>query len=185
MEELKKMYLDILSTLKKYNDSEVYQVRDLKYVAECYIYWSEIIEKYGFNIAPKNMTNIDFMNVGQYMSIGKWGAKYKRTISWSDDGRQPEDGEVLLQICFPTGAYIFGDEYPSKFFQKFFNELKTYKPKYIDSANKNLYYTMGNASEIFNNFKDILNKYKELNKEDCKKRKIAKLKEQLKSLEKE
>lgn len=182
--ETKKMYSEILFILKKYNDCECYEIKQLKYKAECYIYWSEIIEKYGFNIVPDNMTNIDFMNFGQYMSIGKWGKKYKRTISWSDDGRQPED-EVLLQISFSTGAFIFGKDYPTKFLKQFFNELKTYNPKYIDTHNKNLYFSMDNAACIFNSFNNIYDKYIKLNKEDRKKRDIIKLKEKIKSLEKE
>jgi len=71
--------------------------------------------------------------------VGWWGEKYGRHISWSDDGKQPED-ELLLVISFPTGAYIFGDDYPTEFFKEFFQELKTYNPKYTDTTNKTLYF---------------------------------------------
>ena len=43
---------------------------------------------------------------------------------------------------------------------------------------------MDNAGKIFNDFKSILQKYNELNKEDFKQRQIKKLKEDLSKLEK-
>ena len=116
------------------------------------------------------------------MSICKFGKKKRRTISWSDDGRQPEDDELLLSISFATGAYIFSDDYPETLFKDFFNELASYAPKYKDTVNKCLYFSMDNAGKIFNDFDAILAKYKSLNKEDFKKRKIEKLKKELETL---
>lgn len=89
--------------------------------------------------------------------------------------------------CDKCGAYIFGssytDDYPTEFFKQFFNELKTYAPRYIDSANKSLYYSMISAGRIYNDFRGILDKYYRLNKEDYNKRKVEKLKKEIEKLE--
>ncbi len=108
--------------------------------------------------------------------------KHGRKISWSEDDSQPED-EFLLDISFATGAYIFGDDCPIELFKEFFNELKSYGPKYIDKHNKCLYFSMENAGRVFNEFENILNKYNEKNKEDEKKRRVKKLKAELEKLE--
>lgn len=180
-EESKKMYSEILSILDKYSDNCIYDIRDLKQKSECHLFGIKLKEIYGLNIDPKIINSSNYIRFGGYMSIGMWGEKYKRTIAWPDDDRQPED-ELLLCIGFPTGAYIFGRDYPTDLFQKFFNELKSYKPKYTDSLNTNLFFDMGNAKGIFNNFNDILKKYHDLNKEDFKQRKIKELEKQLESL---
>ena len=98
------------------------------------------------------------------------------------NGRQPEN-ELLFVIGIPTGAYIFGDDYPSKFFQDFWLELKRYNPDYIDECNHNIYWKIENAKEICNNFEAILQKYHSLNKEDFNNREIEKLKKEIEKLE--
>jgi hypothetical protein len=180
-EESKKMYSEILSILDKYSDNCIYDIRELKQKSECHLFGLKLKEVYGLGIDPKRINSIEYIRFGEYMSIGMWGEKYRRTISWSDDDRQPKD-ELLLCIGFSTGAYIFGQDYPTDLFQKFFNELKTYKPKYTDTSNKNLFYSMDNAKEIFNSFNDILKKYHDLNKDDFKQRKIKELGKQLEYL---
>lgn len=176
--ESKEMYREILSILDNYSNDLIYDIEDLKQKSECHLFGLKLKEVYGLDIDPKRIDSTEYIRVGQYMSISMWGEKYSRTISWSDDDRQPED-ELLLRIVFPTGAYIFGDDYPTDLFQKFFNELKSYSPKYTDSANKDLFWAMDNAKGIFNKFNDILKKYQDLNKEDYKHRKIKELEEQL------
>ena len=70
------------------------------------------------------------------------------------------------------------------FFQKFWLELKSYKPDYIDEANHCLYWKLDNAKDAFNNYEAVLKKYHDLNKEDIKQRRIAKMKADLEQLEK-
>jgi len=108
--------------------------------------------------------------------------KESKTIFWSDDGRQPSE-EYLYTIGFPTGAYVFGDFYPEELFQRFFLELKSYNPKYIDTANKQLYFSPDNAKEIHLNLPTIFKKYKDLAGDEYKKIRAKKLKEELKKLE--
>jgi len=188
MEETKKAYKDIFKILNKYKDIHVFDIRDLKRESDIHLLEIELRENYGLNIKPNQIRSLDWNKIGEHIYIAKYGSKYSRTISWSTDGRQPED-ELLLCIEFPTGAFIFGygdtfnKEYPTDFFQKFWLELKSFSPDYTDEANKGLYWNIKNAKDIFNSFDEILQKYYKLNQEDYKQRKINKMKEELTKLE--
>lgn len=182
LEKAKKAYSEIFELVEKCGDLCIFDTNELKRKSKCHLLGIELREKYNIDIDPKKIQSPDYNRFGDYMSIGHWGEKYRRTISWSDNGIQPED-ELLLSISFPTGAYIFGDDYPTHLFDTFFDELKTYCPKYIDTHNNGLYFSMDKAGNVFNNFKNIMDKYRELNKEDFKQRKIIKLKEELDKLQ--
>ena len=178
------IYKNILEATKQYNEKELnnWDIDAIITKAKLYLYGVSIIEKYGLNIDPSKINNFGYNKLNDYISIGYWGKIHGRTISWLDNGEQPED-EVLVNIGFPTGAYIFGDDYPEGLFNRFFNELKSYNPKYSDSANKALFFTPETSNEVFNSFNNILNKYREINKSELKKRKIDKMKSELKKLE--
>lgn len=189
LETTKKMYSEIMKPLHKYKGLCVFDIEELERKSKVHIYGIELKEKYGLNIEPKQVSSLDHNKFGKWKTICWFGEKYRRTISWSVDGKQPED-ELLFTFSFPTGAYIFGDggmfdkDYPTAFFQKFWLELKTYKPDYIDEANHCLYWKLENAKEMFNSFDDVLKKYYELNREDVKQRRIEKMKADLAKLEK-
>ena len=90
-----------------------------------------------------------------------------------------------MGIMFSTGPYIFGEDYnyQKPLFQEFFEELKTYKPDHIDSANKSLYWKIENAKDIYNDFGGILKKYHDKNSAQLRDRKAQKLRDELKRLE--
>lgn len=183
-----KAYSEIFALIKKHKDvCIIFDVDDLERKSKVHLFGLELKEKYGLNVDPKNINSTDWQRFGDYKTIGAWGEKHRRTISWSIDGRQP-DNELLLQISFSTGAYIFGDgdyfnkDYPTDFFQKFWLELKSYNPDYIDEVNHGLYWKIENAKDIFNLFDDILNKYYALNNEDIKQRRIKKMEADLAQL---
>lgn len=178
---LEKAYEEIIEVLKKHKDICAYDIEDLVLTAKKHLFGTELKEKYGLNLEPRDVYALDWVKFGQYISIAWWGEKHRRTISWSDDGKQPVD-ELLVVISFPTGAFIFGSDYPKKMFQDFFQELKTYNPKYTDTANNCLYFAIEESSKVFNDFPAILKKYEEKNIVDAKKRKIRALKEQLAEL---
>jgi hypothetical protein len=178
----KEVYYKILKLLKKHKELIVFDVNDLEIKSKLHLFGLELKEKYGLDIDPKRIDSFDWIGFGSHRTIGRWGEKHNRTISWPDDGKQPDD-ELLLQISFSTGAYIFGQDYPVELFQKFFFEFMSYNPKYVDTRNNNLYYSLDNAKDIFNNFDAILKKYHEINKEDMKQRTIKKMKEDLAKLE--
>ena len=138
--KLEKAYAEILKCLNKHKDIIVYDIEDLKRKSKNHIFGAYLKDIYGLNIDPSKINSLEWNKFGDYLSIGKWGEKYRRTISWSLDGTQPVD-ETLLQISFPTGAYMFGEDYPTELFKLFFDELRAFGPKYIDMANKNLYFS--------------------------------------------
>lgn len=178
-------YKKLIALAKKYKDVCIIDPPDhLEYIAKNHLFGLELVEKYGLNLDPKKI-NTSWNNISEYLYIGFYDGE-KARISWSDNDEQP-DNEYLLSISFPTGAYIFGsssnDDYPSEFFQKFFNELRSYGPKFLDSVNHNLYYSLDNAKDVFSNFNSILKKYYELNKVDFNKRKAKKLREEAEKLE--
>lgn len=189
MEKEKKAYNEILNAIRKNKDLLVFDLSDLEYKAKAHLFGLELKEKYGLNIDPKRVDATDYERFSNDRIIGLFGEKRGRMISWPVDGRQPKD-EYLFTVSFPTGAYIFGEgemfnkEYPTEFFQRFWNELKGYKPDYVDEVNHGLYWKLENAKEIFNNYESVLGKYHDLNKEDVKLRRIEKMKKELAELEK-
>ena len=184
MEATKKAYSQIIKLLNKHKDICVFDIQDLESKAKCHLFGLELKELYGFNIEPKSIRSTSFNEFHGCLRLYKVGKDSNNSISWSDDGRQPKN-EMLLNISFPTGAYIFGEdyEYQQELFGKFFNELKSYNPKYSDTANKTLYFSLDNAGVIFNSFPEILKKYHTLNRNDINNRKIYKLKKELEKLE--
>lgn len=183
METIKKAYSEILDLLNKHKDICIFDVDSLKMKADFHLLGVELKEKYGFDIDPKRVQSLEWIKFGEYTSVGLYGEKNRRTISWSIDDRQPED-EYLFEISFSTGAYIFGGDYPTEFFRKFWLELKSFNPDYTDEVNSSLYWKLGNAKSIFNSFNSILKKYSDLNAEDFKQRKIKKMESDLEQLKK-
>ena len=181
MNTTEKAYKEVLKTLNKYKSEIVFDVDDLERQAKQHLFGVELVEKYGFELDPKNIHSTDWQKLKENVYIGFFDG-VRRSISWPDDGRQPKN-ETLLYISYPTGAYIFGGDYPTEFFQKFFLELKTYKPKYIDSTNTSLFFSLDNAGKIYNAYDSIIKKYYEKNKEDLKQRKIKQMKDELSKLE--
>lgn len=181
---MKTTYKKILTLLEKHESELVFDVNYMKRQAENHLFGLELKEMYGLNIDPKKVNSTTWHKLNDYCSIGFFGEKHNRTISWPDVKGQPKN-ELLLYFSFSTGAYMFGEDYPTGLFNDFWNELKSYKPKYSDTINHNLYFDLPNAKDVFNNFDVILRKYIDLNKEDYKLREISKLKEDLAKLESE
>lgn len=93
--------------------------------------------------------------------------------------------ETLLYIGFPTGAYIFGDEYDIDYFFEFYEEVKIIEPKYEDKINHKLFYSFENdmAFKAYKHYKNTLFKYQKRYKDRKKDRRIEELKNELKRLE--
>jgi len=187
LETAKKIYKKILTLVEKDKDILNFDLSALKETARCHLDYLELKEVYGLDIGNKSLAGYNYISVDEFRKISYIGEKYNNRISWSVDGRQPNN-ERLFFVSFPTGPFIFGDgdifdkDYPVEFFQKFFSELITFKPDYSDIANKTLYWKIENAKEIFNSFNDILKKYYDLNKEDIKQRRIKKMEAELEKL---
>jgi hypothetical protein len=180
-EDTKKAYEEILSVVNKYRDLVVFDCNELESKSKIHLFGIELKDKYGLNVNLQDVKSLSWNRFGDYLCIGLFGKKYNRTISWPDDGKQPED-ELMIRLSFSTGAYIFGEDYPTELFQQFWQELKTYNPKYCDTTNRNLYFSIENGAKIFNEFTSIMKKYYEINKEDAKNRRIKKLQNELEKL---
>lgn len=153
--------------------------------------YAELSELFGFEVTTAYS--------GEMSSLGGWvcltsgdahaieglmlmGEGHNRTISWSDDGRQPDD-EWLYCIGFSAGAYYFGDHYLTELFAKFWSELVELKPKYSDTANKNLYFSPENASLARKDFHRILEEYRCMVADDERRMRKEKLLKELEKLE--
>ena len=168
--------------MKKHKELINFNIDEFEYNSKLHLFGIELKEVYGFNIDPKYIRSLECVDLSQQAKIYLMGKKHGRTIGWSDNGEQP-NSELLLLIQFPTGAYIFGEDYPKELFQKFFRELIDLKPKYTDIHNSCLYFPMEIAGNVYNQFNELYKKYQDLNKEDYKQRKIQKMKDELAKLE--
>src|SRR5690606_35899224 len=127
MKTIVEAYNEILRMLNKHKDLCLYDIDELERTAKKHLFGLELKEKYGFDLDSKRITSLDWISFSDSKKIGLFGKKYNRKISWSVDGRQPDD-EYLFFLSYGTGAYIFGDDYPTDFFQTFWLELKSYGP---------------------------------------------------------
>lgn len=155
---------------------------DTSYKLKSLILREEIQENFGIDLSNCYDYSATYFKVGYDKYIAKYSEKENRTISWPDDGKQPKD-EWLLAITYPPGAYIFGDDYQESTFNNYFEELKSFNPKYIDSANHCLYYTDDVAKVVFDQIGEIFKKYQAIAEDNRKASKIEALKKQLEELE--
>lgn len=198
-DKVKEAYQEILKVCEKHEDViklDYYhgKIREMICHAKNHLLIIEWDEKYGLTIPlSKSPYSSGYLEIKDYKVFSKFGdAKQDKdnqtgkSISWSDDGRQPIN-EWLFELKFPTGAYIFGGDYEGQqdLFRDFFCELKTFKPNFVDTANHCLYWKLENAKAIFDGFEDIYKKYREINTGELNKRKADKLRKELAKLEKE
>lgn len=179
--DTKEAYDKILAILK--SNKEICRYRlDFEDQMEKNLFALKLKSKYGLDIDPNYVNYKDFVRIDRMnLYIGWYGEKHNRTISMPDDDKQP-DNELLLNFSFGTGAYIFGEEYLPSLFDEFFKELKTYGPKYGDSFNKNLYFTLDNASDVFENYHKIFDKYQKSYRKKAIEAKKEKLEQELSAL---
>lgn len=154
-------------------------LEDIKTMCEKQLLAEELNSKFGFNLSYKDICCEDWIKISNYygdMGIGIWGVDYNRTICNIQE--QPIN-ERLFSICFPTGAYIFGEDYPKKLFERFYSELETYKPKYNDKINHDLYFDLDNGAKIYKEYENILRKYQKEHNDGAKQRKIEELQKEI------
>lgn len=169
-----------------FEDLDMFEFRKFYDEIKKTLYSIRLQEDYGIHGVTRNMVQSAepdvYVRINDYMSVMSMGERYRRTVSWSVDGRQPKD-EVMLVIGFPTGAYIFGDSYPTEFFEELWSELKSYGPKYVDDMNHNIYFPIEEAAPIANAFRGILDKYYKRWRDEANIRKAAALRKELEKLE--
>lgn len=125
------------------------------------------------------------LGYGCKANVGLYQEENRRQISWSDDGRQPEN-EWLCVISFPTGAYVLGDyfggKYPKQTFDEMFAELKSFGTKYCDTNNSSLYYTSDVAHKVCEAFPEVFKKYKDMCKKEYEQIRVKELEVELAKL---
>lgn len=199
----KKAYEEVAKICGKYSKdferfvSDFGDIKEMEHKAKNHLMLIEWYEKYGLklphNLKPYRVRHLrlDTYGASQYIAFIYFQDAKKDhedgngySISWSDDGRQPMN-EWCMKIGFPTGAYIFGQDYDyqRQLFQDFFKELQSYKPDYSDSPNSSLYWKLENSKPIFDNFSNILEKYRKRNASELKQREADKLRKQLQKVE--
>lgn len=157
-------------------------ISDFKIRIENRIRVNEILTEFGATIPSGAFATSAYipLTYDNDMSICLWTDKH--SIGVPENG-QPKVGELLLVLRFPTGAYKLHSEYPTKTFNKMFDELMEYKPKYWDRCNKSLYFDSSNSKAVFENYYSILAKYKEEALVEVKQKAIDKLKAEIDKLE--
>lgn len=139
-----------------------------------------------FDLGEKLGTHIPSHHSGTYLKLKEGVALQKfyegcaGQISYPDDGEQPAPGWYLV-LKFPCGPYTFSraftDEYPRKTFYAFFEELKSFGAKHVDTANNGLYFTLdvnpSPAREVYKQYDDIFKKYYDMAKEETLAKRIA------------
>jgi len=123
-----------------------------------------------------------YYKISDHQDILLFGKDYNRTVAWLDEGEQPEN-EWLYCIGFPTGAYIFGQDYPTKTFNAFFNKLKSYGPRYCDSHNHSMYFSKENAAAVHKDFNLIMEEYRGIARKEILNSKADKIRKELAAIE--
>ena len=179
----KKNYIALLESLELHkdlleSDSDLISLSTV----EDKIFTRELIEDYGWSIPSYVEGNCRWFRLSEEFSAGTYGKDQGRTISWEDNGKQP-NSEFLLCVSYSTGAYYFGEYYDKKLFAEFFQELVTFNPKYKDSENKALYFTKEVAGKLLEAYGGVKKKYQDRYNSEANSRKVQKLKEELSKLE--
>ena len=171
--EIRQKYTEILNILESNEeflkfDSTIDSRSYIKSMLSCLdsyeIFGIDFEIKYG-----SSFNNGNWLPLLNYCHIMKFNPEHNKI----HNSKEQPGHEWLYQISFPTGAYIFNlDEYFSdifnldKYFPDIFNdfweELKTYKYKFIDNMNRCIYFSPDNARAIHDNLELIIEKYRKL-----------------------
>lgn len=178
IEAIKKSYQAVFKVLNKHKENIGFNVKNLQYESEVHILKLRLNEL-GFKV--NYIGNLTYVDIRDWFHYVHYAQDSQYTISWSDDGRQPSN-EELIKVSFPTGAYIFGDSYPTSVFNRLFNELKSFNPLYSDTNNSSLYFSLEDGARLYKEFDEIYKKYRELHIEESKAQKIKELEDQLAKL---
>ena len=180
--DYRKAYKEILNVMEKHSSAIVGDsVLDISDRLKMLIGWEDVFDDFGFSINRSRLYGNDYVEISTYQYLAFYSKDNRRQISWSDDGRQP-DGEWLYSVQFPTGGYIFSKDYPTKTFNAFFDELRSFKPKYSDTANHCLYFDSSNALSVYKKIGSLFDKYREKVADEVKQMKINELENEIEAL---
>lgn len=178
---------DLLNKLKAVFDENTtpltYRIENMKRDIERELSLLDLGEKLDADISNENFSH--YVHLTDNMCLTLFWEGCKKAISWPDDGKQPSHG-WYLGISFPCGAYTLNKDYPVEAFNKFFEELKSFGAKHVDTANHCLYFTLDEnpepARKVYKAYDSILKKYYDMGKEEVLSKKIARAEEELRKL---
>lgn len=177
-----KAHKELLKVVKKHGDEFKRSGVANVYSIKCEIERLEKEEEFGIPLIRAGDGH--FSVVGAYNVWSRvlyFSDENERSISWSDDDRQPEN-EWLYVVSFGSGPYIFGGDYPQETFKSFFLELKEFGAKYCDTANSCLYFTPDKAKAVHGAFWEIFNRHKAMVEGELNKKRKEDLLKELKKL---
>ena len=178
----RKAYSEILKVLNKHeveiSSSDGLDIRS-RLVTQTELL--DLEDDFGIKL-PKHAANSIYICFDEYRRLHKLDGK-NRYISWADCGSNPTGH--FYQISFPTGAYIFGNDYPESLFEKFFKELADFGASFIDTRNHSLYFKPPFAKTVHEAFNEIFIKYSQMYDEERIKMKKERLLKELADLDAE
>ncbi len=129
-----------------------------------------------------------YHKLSEYLALNKFSSEWNKSISWPDDGKQPDEGWYFV-LSFPCGAYSFvpyngSGDYPTETFNTFFEELKSYGPNHCDTANHTLYFRIDheNVPILYKDFGQIFNKHGSEVKGELDRQRVKELERELEKL---
>jgi len=150
-EKAKIIYREIRKILQKNKnifDAEIikapFRKKLFKLMLEC---------KYGINVNEKSINMVgnffDTVTINKYVIITYFDDNYKRIFYY----KYPKKGKLYLMIIF----YEHNDIY-----KKFWEQLKNYKPNYINEEINLMLWEISRAKEVYKTFAKMLKIYKKL-----------------------
>lgn len=178
---------DILNKLKAVFDENTtplsYRLENMKRDIEGEIALIDLGEKLDADIYDEHYSG--YIRLTNDIALSLYVEGCGKEVTWPDDGKQPSPGWYLV-ISFPCGAYTLNKDYPKQSFNKFFEELKSFGAKHVDTVNHYLYFTLDEnpepARKVYKAYNEIFKKYYDMGKEEVLQSKIAQAEEELRKL---
>lgn len=159
MRTLKSTYNEIFRFLENYKSEIVFDIQKLKWIAEEHLFYNRLKNDYDFNVNMGRCLKGGVFN-DSFVEL-KYGVYYLKVNEYNmsgsfDDGIYPEHNEELVKVdilgCIPNISFIKDTFLCSAITNSFFAFLKTYDPKYMDTVNKILYFTLENGAKVYNEY---------------------------------
>lgn len=181
---------ELLNNLKAVFDENTipltYRLKNMKSDIEGELALLDLGEKLDADICNEHYSG--YIRLTSNIALNLFVEGCGKEISWPDNGKQPSSGWYLV-ISFPCGAYTLDSNYPEETFNKFFEELKSFGAKYVDTANHSLYFTLDEnpepARKVYKAYSNLFKKYYDMGKEEVLSKKIAQAEEELRKLKEE
>lgn len=176
-EEIREVFKENFSDLETWVRANFYRAKHLEESISIY-------KKYGF-IRNSNDGWLKTPIYERVACLKEWDAGMEILNS----AEQPNKGDLVFWVEFPTGSYIFGDDwYDRENFKKFFGEIKGYNPNFVDDKNHEAYWVIGedgndDAKALYENLGSIYAKYKAIHEQaynEIKRERLLKELEELK-----